>query len=172
MLFLAALCVSSACASPWSRNQKRGDGWGSHKGGHKTSDDGWGWGEKTSSGNGVPGGYGSTSASEGGPWGYGSTCVASTVTETEKASTVTLPGSTVYVTGHETTVTLPGSTYTSVSTIVKSASCSSIPVGPVTECATTLTQTNCVTKTAPGYNQTATETSVVTAPGKTVTAYQ
>ncbi len=187
-LFVASLCVSSVLASPWARNQKRGDGWGTQTGGHEHATGG-------PEGNGSqPWGYGETS-SETSPWGYGTTetCEASTVFETQGASTVTvtqvstsvltsvasgevstvtLPGSvtTIYQSGSETTVTLPGVTYTS--TVIHSAPCSASQVGPVTECASTVTQTSYITKSAQGYNVTATETSVVTVPGRTITAYE
>ena len=81
------------------------------------------------------------------------------------------------------TVTLPGSVRTIYSTIVESghattvtsvsrASCSASPIGPITNCATTLTETSYISKPGPGYNTTAVETSVITAPGRTVTAYE
>lgn len=164
-LFAAAFYASAALASPWSRNQKRGEGWGGHK--NKI----WGYGKTTAEAS--PPGYESTSVAGG----WRATCLASTVTETlqpstiyvtKHASTSTLPASTIYVTGHGTTLTLPGSTYTSVSTIIQSASC----IGPVTECATTKTETSYVTRILPGYNVTATETSVITAPGTTLTEYR
>ena len=200
-LLLAGLYATSAFASPWFRNKKRGAEW-----------------DSTSPG-GPPGGYGSTqSAAPTSPWGYGttSTCQAvtvteqhqstvtlpgstitlhgstatppgSTVTETRPASTVTLSGSTVYLTGQASTVTLPGATYTS--TVVHTSAASCTPIGPVTEtktgptvyvtnhasCTPQAPITDCaatVTKSLPGYNNTATETSVVTAPGTTVTTYR
>ena len=168
-LLVAAFYTSAALASPWSRNQKRGDGWK----GHKTKI--WGYGKTTTEAS--PPGYESTSVAGG----WGTTCLASTVTETLKQSTVTipaettiyvtqhpstltLPASTIYVTEKPSVVTLPGSTYTSVSTVFQSASC----VGPVSEGATT----SYVTRTIPGYNLTATQISVITAPGTTLTEYR
>lgn len=158
-VLLAGLYFSSAFASPGNRNPKRGGGWGEHDD-HTTRGGGWIWGKKTTGENGRPWGYGTTSSEDGG-WGYGSAtaCVASTVTETQAASTVTLSGSTVYITGHETTVTLPGTTYTAVSTVTEAASCS-------------ITAKSYITRTAAGYNNTPTETSIITAPGTTVTAYR
>ena len=156
-LLLAGIYAASALASPWYRNQKRGEvgGWQDHNGE-----------QPTGGGNGQP-------YPQGG-WGYSSTsgCVASTITETQVPSTVTLSGSTIYLTGHETTVTLPGKTYTSISTIVASSICSSIPIAPVTECSSTVSQTRYITRTAAGYNNTATETSILTAAGTTRTVYQ
>ena len=67
-LLLAGLYATSAFASPWFRNKKRGDGWG------------------TETPAGQPYGYGSTkSPAPTSPWGYGttSTCEATTVTEVE-----------------------------------------------------------------------------------------
>ena len=175
-LLVAGLWTSSAVASPWSRNQRRGDGRKKHNG-HETT-----WGHDTTT-DGGPAGYGSTS--EGGSWGYGSTsaCSASTITETLQGSTstiymtkegsvTTLPASTVYITtrGGETTVTAPGRTETSISTVSVSGLCSS--AAPVTECETTVTQTGYLTRTLPGSNFTATETSIVTAPGTTATGYR
>src|ERR1700744_5665390 len=95
-IFLAALCATSAFASPRARNQRRAGGWGDDNGSHKDKNNGWGSGKKNTGG---PAAYGSTS--EDSQWIYGSTtaCVATTVYETEKASTVTLPASTVHVTG-------------------------------------------------------------------------
>lgn len=75
-ILLAGLYASSALASPWFRNKKRDDGWGTGT-------------------NGLPGGYGTTASPTqtggGGGWGYGttSTCEATTVTET---SVSTAPG--------------------------------------------------------------------------------
>lgn len=165
-LLLTALCASSALASPWSRNQKRGN--------HK--DKGHIWGKHTTEGS--PPGYETSTG-----WGYGgSTCTASTVsivstktesvvstkTETQEASTIysTIHGVTTTLQGMTSYVTLPGSTYTSVSvsTVTQSASIG----GPITECATT----SYITRTAPGYNHTATETSLISAPGTTLTEYR
>lgn len=94
-VLVAGLWATSAIASPWSRNQKRGDGWKKHDG-HRTKTNHHDTTEVS------PVGYGSTS--EGGGWGYGtsSTCSAQTVTETSAASTVYITkeqASTVYVTG-------------------------------------------------------------------------
>ena len=167
-LLVAAFYASTALASPWSRNQKRGDGWA----GHKTKI--WGYGKTTTEAS--PAGYESTSIAGG----WGTTCIASTLKETlkqstvtipsettvyisQQASTVTLPASTIY---HQSTVTLPGSVHTSISTIIQSAFC----IGPVTECATTKTEISYLTRTAQGYNKTA--TSVITAPGTTTTEYR
>ena len=175
-LLVAGLWTSSVVASPWSRNQKRGDGGKKHHG-HETT-----WGHDTTT-DGSPAGYRSTS--EVGGWGYGSTsvCSAGTVTETLQGSTstiyvtkegsvTTLPASTVYVTrpGGETTITAPGRTETSVSTLSVSGLCSS--AAPVTECETTVTQMGYLTRTLPGSNFTATETSVVTATGTTATEFR
>ena len=79
---LAGLYATTALASPWSRNQRRGGGGGGHdRDGHGGG--GGGWGGKPATDVGSPGGYG-TSASETSPWGYGTTsgCEAVTVTET------------------------------------------------------------------------------------------
>lgn len=167
---LAGLFASTAFASPWNRKKDHDDAWKEHHGHHVKS---WGPGE------GPPGygpsGYDTSSAGAG--WGYGSTsvCLASTVTETLQPSPstvyVTRPASTVTL-SHATTITLPASVSTSIYTVLQSASCSQ--VAPVTECASTVTETSTsyLTRTAPGYNSTATETSIVTAPGTTLTEYR
>jgi hypothetical protein len=189
-LLLAGVYASSVFASPRGHDKKRSGGWDSHR---NPSDNGWG---KQSTANGKqPWGYGESSAAQSSPWGYGSTesCVASTVYETQSAATVTVTSvSTSVVSDHATTVTLPGSVSTSISTVyhsapantisfpgsvvtstvVHTAQCSGSQVGPVTQCASTVTQTNYVTKSAQGYNDTATETSLITAPGRTITSYE
>ena len=155
-LLVAGLCATSALASPWARNQKR-DGWGSSSKSHGGP---WGYGSTTTPS------AATTSASETSPWGYGSssTCEASTVTETctetQKGSTLTIPASTVTLSGE-------GSTHTVYSTITESA-----PIGPITPCASTVTTTNYITRSAQGYNVTDTVTSVKSYPGTTVTVYQ
>ncbi|GAB7360326.1 hypothetical protein MBLNU230_g8081t3 [Neophaeotheca triangularis] len=93
---------------------------------------------------------------------------ASTVTQEGSASTVTLGGETSYAT-QTVTEQGEGSTIVSVSTVT-------VDGGPVTACATTEVneQTEFITRTAPGWNNTLTATRFVTVtqPGSTVVSHR
>lgn len=100
-LLVAGLYATSAFASPWFRNKKRGESWGDQE---HTGPDRW---DDKSPGE-QPWGYGTTESAQTSPWGYGSTstCEVVTVTETQQSVvTETKPANTVSLLGYNNTET-------------------------------------------------------------------